>query len=180
MNGKRAVSNGGTTTTVTRLTRLETNYESLRSEVHDTRRAVESIGERLDREFQRLRDSARPQYALWISLATLSVMVMGALGSAAYVPVWITTNNINAKAQTAMDKAGQHETDIATLTTKFKEVETQFRANDEARNVQFAEQQRNNANIQNSLNAIKAPMPTAPSGPFYHPHIGQNHDGDNQ
>lgn len=59
----------------------------------------------------------------------------------------------------------------ASYTAKLIEIETQFRADAQARNIQFAEQQRQNANIQNSIRDLGGKMPEAAHNPFYFPDI---------
>lgn len=59
--------------------------------------------------------------------------------------------------------------------TQLTEVETQFRASDRARNVQFAQQQRENLNTQNELANLGAKVQVAPNAPFYFPEV--THDG---
>lgn len=110
-----------------RLVRLESNYESLRSEMQGIHESVDTIGDRLDQEFQRIREQSRPNYVVWVALAGLLVTMFFGIGAAAYVPVWITTNNINDKAQQALNIAHQNENVNATQETAFREVETQFR-----------------------------------------------------
>lgn len=57
------------------------------------------------------------------------------------------------------------------INAQLKEVETQFRASDQARNTQFAEQQRTN-NILMQL-AQKEPVVHYPTAPFYFPEISR-------
>jgi predicted nucleic acid-binding Zn-ribbon protein len=109
-----------------RIVRLESNYESLKDEVASVHDAVDNIGDRLDREFTRIREASRPNYGLWVTIAGLLVTLFFGIGAAAYVPIWITTNNINAKAQYAQDGVNQTGLKLATMETKFAEVETQF------------------------------------------------------
>ena len=110
-----------------RIVRLESNYESLKDEVASVHDAVDNIGDRLDREFTRIREASRPSYGLWISIAGLLVTLFFGIGAAAYVPIWITTNNINQKAQYAVDGVNQTGIKLAQQETRFAEVETQFR-----------------------------------------------------
>ena len=110
-----------------RIVRLESNYESLKDEVASVHDAVDNIGDRLDREFTRIREASRPNYGLWVTIAGLLVTLFFGIGAAAYVPVWITTNNINSKAQYAQDGVNTQNTKLAQTDTKFAEVETQFK-----------------------------------------------------
>ncbi len=55
------------------------------------------------------------------------------------------------------------------------EIETQFNADAQLRNVQFSDQQRKNAELQNSLHEIGAIVPEYPKSPFYQPNISQDH-----
>lgn len=63
----------------------------------------------------------------------------------------------------------------AQIETQLMEVETQFRASDRARNVQFAEQQRMNADLQNQVAGLGGKVQISPPGPYYFPEI--THDG---
>jgi hypothetical protein len=126
-------------TPVDRIVRLESNYESLRGELANVHEAVDNIGDRLDREFQRIRESARPNYLLWVSVAGLIITMFFGIGAGAYVPIWITTRNINDKAQYAQDQVNQQGIKLATMDTKFAEVETQFRAQKEMTQRNFEE-----------------------------------------
>lgn len=73
----------------------------------------------------------------------------------------------NDKASTA-DRAERRATEA--------EVETQIDAMAQSLGIQFANQQRLNADIQNALHDSGAKMPTAPAGPFYFPNISnRNH-----
>lgn len=56
---------------------------------------------------------------------------------------------------------------------KFTEVETQFNADGQLRNVQFSEQQRLNATHQNALHDLGAKLSEYPSAPFFQPNISQ-------
>jgi len=53
------------------------------------------------------------------------------------------------------------------------EIETQFNADGQLRNIQFSEQQRLNSDFQNALNGLGAKIPEYPKGPFYQPNISQ-------
>jgi hypothetical protein len=72
-----------------------------------------------------------------------------------------------AKAETEI--ASNHSERIA----KETEIETQFNADGQLRNVQFSEQQRTNSNLQNALNSLGAKMPEYPRSPFFQPNISQ-------
>lgn len=56
---------------------------------------------------------------------------------------------------------------------KFTEVETQFSAGDQLRNVQFSDQQRKNSELQNSIRDLGGKLPEYPHGPFFQPNISQ-------
>lgn len=88
-------------------------------------------------------------------------------------------DDIRRAMQMLSDNSNANTVNISTMKAKFAtqliEVETQFRASDRARNVQFAEQQRQNINFQNSLSGMQAKVPNAPEAPFYFPEI--THDG---
>jgi hypothetical protein len=57
-----------------------------------------------------------------------------------------------------------------------REVETQIDAVAQAQAIQFSNQQRANADLQNALHDMGAKMPAAPPGPFYFPNISnRNH-----
>lgn len=172
-------------TLASRIVRLEVASESTREELHSLRGSIESLGERLEAEFKTLRDSTRPNYAIWVSLASVCVLLLFGLGSAAYVPVWITTKNINDKAQSAVDWQKDYQLGkipssadpaLERLRERFVEVESQFKSTDELRNVQFAEIQRVLANLQNTLHDMKAPLPASPGSPFYEPHVARDHN----
>lgn len=75
----------------------------------------------------------------------------------------VNTNTVNASTMKAQ------------FSTQLVEIETQFRASDRARNVQFAQQQRQNADYQNGLSGLGAKVPISPSGPYYFPEV--THDG---
>lgn len=66
----------------------------------------------------------------------------------------------------------------AKVEQKFAEVETQFNADGQLRNLQFSEQQRMNAMHQNSLRELGAKAPDYPQNPFYQPNISQHTKGD--
>jgi hypothetical protein len=72
-----------------------------------------------------------------------------------------------SKIQT--DLAADHAERIA----KETEIETQFNADNQLRNVQFSDQQRINSNFQNALSGLGAKMPEYPSNPFFQPNISQ-------
>jgi hypothetical protein len=80
-----------------------------------------------------------------------------------------------------IDQIGTINSTLSSLTAgydaKLIEIETQFRADAQARNIQFSEQQRQNQNFQNALSDLGAKMPHAPTGLFYHPDISGQHDG---
>jgi hypothetical protein len=67
------------------------------------------------------------------------------------------------------DLASDHSERIA----KETEIETQFNADNQLRNVQFSDQQRMNSNFQNALNTLGAKMPEYPRGPWFQPNISQ-------
>jgi hypothetical protein len=144
-----------------RLARLETSQEGVIAQVASLETEFHTFADRQEREFGRIRQSfvsefdkvrgdidtkfqairtdieaRRQPLGVWISAATLLVTLFFAVGAACYVPVWITTNNVNSKAQEALDWQKDYERGrlpssadpkIAELTTSFKEVETQFR-----------------------------------------------------
>lgn len=81
--------------------------------------------------------------------------------------------NLDARMESQAIRIGKLEgTDQATGQA-LREVETQFRASDEIRNIQFANQQRQNQNFQSTLSSLGAKVPNAPDGPYYYPHIAQ-------
>jgi ElaB/YqjD/DUF883 family membrane-anchored ribosome-binding protein len=61
---------------------------------------------------------------------------------------------------------------------KFTEVETQFNADGQVRNVQFSDQQRTNGMMWNSLHDLGAHMPEFPGAPFFQPNVSQHPSGD--
>jgi len=63
---------------------------------------------------------------------------------------------------------------------KFTEVETQFNADGQARNVQFSEQHRLNAMMWNSIAAMGGKMPDYPRAPFFQPNISQQRNDGTQ
>jgi DNA anti-recombination protein RmuC len=67
----------------------------------------------------------------------------------------------------------------STAEQKFTEVETQFNADGQVRNVQFSDQQRTNAMIVNSIHDLGGKMPEYPSAPYYQPNVSQRPTGDN-
>lgn len=83
---------------------------------------------------------------------------------------------LNQHAEKADDRLSKSETDNQVLHTKLVEVETQMDAAAQFAGTQFAEQQRKNADFQNSLAALGAKMPPYPYGPWYMPNIS-NRDG---
>jgi hypothetical protein len=71
--------------------------------------------------------------------------------------------------------------EASAATQKFAEIETQFNADSQLRNVQFSDQQRTNAMIVDSISALGAKLPTYPRAPFYQPNISQQKsNGNNQ
>jgi hypothetical protein len=176
-----------------RVASLETAVENINRNVSEIDVSLHNIADRLDREFSRVRDAMKPNYGIWVSLASAMILLCVAIGSAAYVPVWITTKNINDKAQSALDWQHDYqmgripssaEGQIKKVQQNLKEIETQFRANDENRNIQFTEQQRKNNELQEALHELGAKMPGGMTGPYYNPHIsapvgqGSSENGD--
>jgi hypothetical protein len=61
----------------------------------------------------------------------------------------------------------------STSEQKFTEVETQFNADSQLRNVQFSDQQRINSAMWNSLHDLGGKIPEYPKGPFYQPNVSK-------
>lgn len=81
---------------------------------------------------------------------------------------------LNQRSDKAEDHLAKLETDNQVITAKLTEVETQFSASDEIRNLQFADIKRTEAILWNSQHGVNE----YPSGPYYFPHIS-NRDGSN-
>ena len=102
----------------------------------------------------------------------------------------LSENKASLKAERDMEDRITRQNDaVSRLTNRvtkqgqaLREIETQFAENDETRNIQFADQQRTNADARNALNQLGATIPAYPPGPFYHPRISRGlpaPDGDN-
>lgn len=166
-------------TTDNRITRVEAGLENLGKQVTSLDTRFQEMEDRIGREFTRLRESfitelrsSKIPMTVWVSFATLVVMIVIGAGSAAYVPVWITTNNINAKAQHAVDLAEYHSTVLSDHAAKFVEVETQFKKSQDIHNMHFAEQQRANNIITQIAQGVK-PI-RWPEAPYYFPSNAKN------
>jgi polyisoprenoid-binding protein YceI len=66
----------------------------------------------------------------------------------------------------------------ANTTQKFTEVETQFNADGQVRNIQFSDQQRINGIMWNSVSALGGKMPDYPRAPFFQPNVSQQRNND--
>lgn len=73
----------------------------------------------------------------------------------------ISTNNLNVNLGAF----------VAGVTKALAEVETQIDATTQMLNIQWATQQRKDADFQNALHALGATMPPAPTGPWFFPNI---------
>lgn len=73
----------------------------------------------------------------------------------------VSTNNLNVNLGAF----------TAGVTKALAEVETQIDATTQMLNIQWATQQRKDADFQNALHALGATMPPAPAGPWFFPNI---------
>lgn len=91
----------------------------------------------------------------------------------------VDRNDQRRDIQMNQSTANMNASAVATLTAKVEqklaEIETQFNADGQLRNVQFSEQQRWNATAQNSLHELGGKIPEYPTGPFYQPNISQTY-----
>lgn len=78
---------------------------------------------------------------------------------------------LNELTSRSVDNTRTIASNDASYTAKLIEIETQFRADAQARNIQFAEQSRQNGNFQNTLRDLGGKMPEASHNPFYFPDI---------
>lgn len=89
---------------------------------------------------------------------------------------------LNSKVSKNSQDISKLDTEVAAnnarYATKLIEIETQFAADAQSRNIQFANQQRLNSNFQNALSAMGAKIPPYPFAPFYNPDISRS--GKNQ
>jgi len=90
---------------------------------------------------------------LVVQIATIVVSIVAAVST----PIILMYSKVNAME--------------VEMTKKFEEVETQFRALDQTRNIQFSDQQRINALIWNATELGK--HTPYPSGPFFQPNISK-------
>ena len=90
---------------------------------------------------------------LVVQIATIVVSIVAAVST----PIILMYSKVNAME--------------VEMTKKFEEVETQFRALDQTRNIQFSDQQRTNALIWNATELGK--HTPYPSGPFFQPNISK-------
>lgn len=116
-------------------------------------------------------------------------MLVGAAYKIADLQTQVTMSPVVAKAEVSeRDRSSLHDGQEdnrkqiellkgqqKVVTALLKEVETQFKAGDQTRNIQFAEQQRMN-NIMMQMAQGKKPI-EYPIGPYFHPSISSSQDG---
>lgn len=121
------------------------------------------------------------------SILFAAVLALGVVGTLAKQQMDLTVAPvITQNLQSIQDRKELHDevqqlTSTSTLqaelmTTRIAketEIETQFSAADQYRNIQFSEQQQKNAELQNCLHDLHAIIPLYPSGPFFQPSISQ-------
>jgi hypothetical protein len=85
--------------------------------------------------------------------------------------------NLNTIVREIQKELATMQADVATnhseRLAKEIEIETQFNADNQLRNIQFSDQQRINAMLFNALSAMGAKMPEYPRAPFFQPNISQ-------
>lgn len=77
--------------------------------------------------------------------------------------------DLNGNLARVGDKVSVLESREVATSNKLQEVETQFSKSDDSHNIQWAQQARHNGQVDDTLNALKAPYPPASKGPWYHP-----------
>lgn len=124
----------------------------VRSSIGALQQSVKTLSDHVDGLFRRFDQMNRPNFALWISVMSLAATFFFGF----WVVLGLKVNN-----------------ETLPLKMSLLEVETQFNADAQLRNIQFAQQQRKNAELQNALHELGAKMPAYPDGPFYHPNISK-------
>lgn len=140
---------------------------------------------------EEIRVKGRPNWQLWLSAAGVGfAFVVGTISLFWFIINTQITATVsrNASEVAALVKGAENQNgriennytkneQLSLRTTrveeKLKEIETQFRASDETRNLQHVTIQRKLAELQDSLYEMKGPMPKYPNNPFYEPHIAK-------
>lgn len=136
---------------------------------------------RLETLAESFQASQKPNYMLWVAVMAILFTLTGAAWKITDSQTQLTMSPISSRVSVAEKSIDETKRDVAinrealasittqqeVVKTKLVETETQFRASDQARNVQFAEQQRMN-NIMFQL-AQKKPIIDYPVYPYFFP-----------
>lgn len=134
-----------------RVVAIETDLNSFKEEVRGELRGLSSSVSKLAEVIQR---SGRPNWQVWIGMAGLIFALVGS--GVVFVDMRIS---------------GKFDPLSTSMAKSLSEVETQFNADAQLRNVQWSEQQRMNALLWNSGPLGKVAQ--YPSAPFYQPNVLQ-------
>jgi hypothetical protein len=167
----------------------ETTDRQIRSVLDIVKEQGVQVGGKIESLSTQLSISQKTNWPLMLSIFFALAMLVGAAYKISDLQTQVTMSPIVAKAEISEKDRFEIRRDVQEIHSKISdldsyrrvtdqkltEVETQFRASDEARNVQFSEQQRMNNIIMQIGQGKDLKDIVYPSGPYYFPHIS-DHD----
>ncbi|MDE2102845.1 MAG: hypothetical protein KGL39_36715 [Patescibacteria group bacterium] len=124
---------------------------SVKTSIGSLQDSMKSLSDHMDGLFRRFDQMNRPNFGLWISVLSFA--------ATAFVGFWVV---LDLKVRDA----------VTPVQMGMVEVETQFNADAQLRNVQWSEQQRLNAMLWNA-SALGKLTPYPEASPYYQPNISK-------
>lgn len=162
--------NGGNGLTI-RVTRVEAATQAIKEQVTNLEGEFHSFVDELRGEFGKLRDDfstkARPNYAVWISMASLVVSLIGMASFAGWTITNMEFGYMNNKIQTTLDWQKDYqlgripssaEPQIAALKEHNTEIETQFRGSKSEMEMEIAHNTKENDRQDGEVKALRDRM----------------------